>query len=45
MGMKIPVIMCSSIDYFIPGILGSVHYSENENWEYELVQLVKEIQE
>ena len=41
--LNIPVIMCSSINYQIPGILGSVHYSENENWEIQLIQMVKKL--
>ncbi len=27
----------------MPGIHGSVHYSENENWEMELVRMVKKL--
>ena len=37
----IPIILCSSVNYNYPGILGSVHYSENENWENKIVQLVR----
>lgn len=39
----IPIILCSSVNYSYPGILGSVHYSENEDWENKMVQLVKKI--
>ena len=41
--MSVPVIMCSSINYQMPGIFGSVHYSENENWEIQLLQMVKKL--
>lgn len=41
--MPVPVIMCSSINYQMPGILGSVHYSENKNWEIQLLQMVKKL--
>jgi len=40
---NIPIILCSSVNYNYPGILGSVHYSENEDWENKLVQLVKKV--
>lgn len=30
-GWGIPIILCSSVNYHFPGILGSVHYSENED--------------
>lgn len=40
---SIPIILCSSVNYNYPGILGSVHYSENEDWENKLVQLVRKI--
>ena len=43
MGINIPIFMCSSINYQMPGIHGSVHYSENENWEMELVRMVKKL--
>lgn len=39
----IPIILCSSGNYRIPGILGSVHYSENEDWETELLNLIKKL--
>jgi len=40
-GWNIPIILCSSISYRIPEILGTVYYSENEDWERELVCMVK----
>ena len=40
---NIPIILCSSVNYRFPEILGSVHYSENEDWENILIQLVKQI--
>lgn len=42
-GWKIPIILCSSIDYRFPEILGVVHYSEQEDWENELATLVKKL--
>ena len=42
-GWEIPVIVCSSVNYKYPGILGSIHYSENEDWETELVRLLKKL--
>ena len=41
MGLVIPVILCSSADIRMQGILGTVHYSEREDWESELRRLVK----
>ena len=38
---NIPIILCSSVNYNYPGILGSVHCSENEDWENKIVQLVR----
>lgn len=42
-GWGIPTILCSSVNYNYPGILGSVHYSENDDWENKLIQLVKKV--
>lgn len=42
-GWDIPIILCSSVNYLYPGILGSLHYSENEDWEGELIRLVRKI--
>lgn len=42
-GWDIPIILCSSVNYRFPGIFGSVHYSENEDWETELVKLIKKL--
>ena len=38
---NIPIILCSSVRYRFSGILGVVHYSEKEDWEKELVMLIK----
>ena len=40
---RIPIILCSSVNYNYPDILGSVHYSENEDWENKLLQLVRKL--
>ena len=37
----IPIILCSSINYHFSEILGAVHYSENDNWEEKMRQLVE----
>lgn len=42
-GWNIPIILCSSVNYNYPGILGSVHYSENEDWENKMIHLVRKI--
>lgn len=42
-GWNIPVILCSSVSYRFPEILGSVYYSEKEDWENEMVNLIKRI--
>lgn len=40
---NIPIILCSSMNYQMPDILGSVHYAENKDWEMALKILVKTI--
>lgn len=42
-GWELPVIVCSSVRYIIPDILGTVYYSPKENWEDELRNLVRGI--
>ncbi len=42
-GWNIPIILCSSVNYAYPGILGSVYYSENEDWENKIVRLAKKV--
>lgn len=42
-GDATPVIMCSSVNYRIPNILGTVHYSDKSDWETELQKLLKEV--
>ena len=42
-GWSAPIILCSSVNYHFPGILGAVHYSENEDWEEQLVELIRRI--
>lgn len=41
---NIPIILCSSVDYDFTGILGSVYYSEHEDWENKLVHLTKRVE-
>ena len=43
MGLDIPIILCSSVNYRIPEILGTVHYAEHVDWEDDLRKLVKMI--
>lgn len=38
---KIPIILCSSMNYRYPEIYGSVHYAKDEEWERDLLNLVK----
>lgn len=40
---KVPIILCSSVNYKYPEILGCVHFSRNQNWEQQLVALIKTI--
>lgn len=42
-GWDVPIILCSSVNYCYPGILGSIHYSEKEDWETELVKLIRKL--
>ncbi|MBR1740341.1 MAG: hypothetical protein IJ733_00430 [Lachnospiraceae bacterium] len=39
--IRIPVIVCSSLNYRIPEADACVWYSEHNNWEWELGKLVK----
>ena len=41
MHIDIPIIVCSSVRYRIPDILGTVYYSEKIDWEDELRGLIK----
>ena len=43
MNINTPIIVCSSVKYRIADILGTVYYSEKENWEDELRELIKKI--
>lgn len=40
---NIPIIICSSVIYKIPGIYGTVYYSEKEDWELQLSCLIKNL--
>lgn len=42
-GWDVPIILCTSVNYCYPGILGSIHYSEKEDWETELVKLIRKL--
>lgn len=42
---NIPIIMCSSVNYSYPGVLGSVHYSEKEDqWKTKLKELIEKLE-
>lgn len=41
--LAIPVIVCSSQNYKIPGAYANVWYSEKNNWEWQLGQLIDQI--
>ncbi len=43
LGINIPVIVASSQDFRIPDAFGTIHYSENSNWEDDLRVLIKEL--
>lgn len=43
-GLRIPVILCSSHNYRIPGALGCVWYSNlNENMEFDFQELLQKL--
>jgi len=41
--IKLPTIVCSSVHYDIPQIVGCVFYNEKRSWEMELSKLIKSI--
>lgn len=41
--LSIPIILCSSVRYRIPEILGTVYYSKSFDWERELQELIKSV--
>ena len=43
MNLNIPIILCSSINYRIPEILGTVHYMNHVDWENDLRELINKI--
>ncbi|MCD8038489.1 MAG: response regulator [Lachnospiraceae bacterium] len=43
MNCAIPIVVCSSVELKIPGILGAVHYSQRTDWENDLRKLVRGI--
>ena len=43
--VNIPIIICSTVRFRIPEILGVVHYSANADWERELLELLKEVRD
>lgn len=40
--IALPVIVCSTRNYRIPGAYGSIWYSDLTNWEIDLKELVKQ---
>ena len=42
MKIETPIIVCSSVRYQIPGICGSVHYSDKTDWEQQLCSLIRQ---
>ena len=40
--VSIPIIICSTVRFRIPEILGVVHYSANADWERELLELLQD---
>ncbi|WP_026499514.1 hypothetical protein [Butyrivibrio sp. WCD2001] len=43
-GIDIPIILISSQNLRVPGILGTVYFLENSDWEDDLQMLVRKIQ-
>lgn len=43
--LKLPVIICSSMNLRIPGTLGCVWYSAISDWDMELAELVKQMEQ
>lgn len=43
MGSKTPIILCSSLSYVIPGIYGTLHYSDRTDWEGELREMIRNL--
>ena len=43
-GIRIPVILCSSVNFKYDDIYGTVFYSERNDWEAELRGLVRRLQ-
>lgn len=39
------VILCSSVDYAWPEIYGSIHYSEDSDWENRLLDLIRKMKQ
>ncbi|MCR4648338.1 MAG: hypothetical protein K5776_04585 [Lachnospiraceae bacterium] len=42
-GWNLPMILVSTINYHYRDILGCLHYSENEDWESRLRDMIKEL--
>lgn len=43
-GLDIPVIICSSMRIYIPGMYGTVWYDERSDWQEDLEKMVKGLQ-
>ncbi len=44
-GLDIPVIICSSMRIYIPGMCGTVWYDERSDWQEDLEKMVIKLQE
>lgn len=42
-GNTVPIILCSSVNFNYPGILASIHYSKDGDWDIELEQILKKL--
>ena len=40
-GLTTPIILCSTVKYDFPEILGCIHYSDLADWESDLKKLVE----
>lgn len=42
-GISIPIIVCSSVRYNIPGIIGCIFYSKNNDLNWDLKELISKM--
>jgi DNA-binding response OmpR family regulator len=42
-GWKVPIILCSSLAYHYPELLGTIHFSFNGDWEDDFKNYMKKL--